>query len=185
MTLGIRWNVAADNFTFKAPNVEETELCTKREVLSTIAKFFDPCGWLAPIIVVAKLIMQQVWLDRIGWDDTLKPVTNMNWKNFAKNNSVIDTISVPRWIHYSPSSTIEVHGFCDASESAYAATLYVRVEDGDRVETFLLAAKTRVAPIKKISLPRLELCGAVMLSKLANTIIQNLQISGSISGLTL
>ncbi|XP_075161791.1 uncharacterized protein LOC142234512 [Haematobia irritans] len=175
-TLGIRWNVAADNFTFKAPNVEEKEICTKREVLSTIAKFFDPCGWLAPIIVVAKLIMQQVWLDKIGWDDTLKPVTNMNWKNFAKNNSVIDTISVPRWIHYSPSSTIEIHGFCDASESAYAATLYVRVEDGDRIDTFLLAAKTRVAPIKKISLPRLELCGAVMLSKLANTIIPNLQI---------
>ncbi|XP_075167673.1 uncharacterized protein LOC142239793 [Haematobia irritans] len=122
--------------------------------------------------------MQQVWLEKIGWDDTLKPVTNMNCKIFAKNNSVIDTISVRRWIHYSPSSTIEIHGFCDASESAYAATLYVRVEDGDRVETFLLAAKTRVAPIKKISLPRLELCGAVMLSKLANTIIPNLQISG-------
>ncbi|XP_075162877.1 uncharacterized protein LOC142235510 [Haematobia irritans] len=136
-TLGIRWNVAADNFTFKAPNVEEKELCTKRQ-----------------------------------WDDTLKPVTNKKWKNFAKNNSVIDTISVPRWIHYSPLSTIEIHGFCDASESAYATTLYVRVEDGDRVETFLLAAKTRVAPIKKI-------CGAVMLSKLANTIIPNLQISRS------
>ncbi|XP_075162872.1 uncharacterized protein LOC142235505 [Haematobia irritans] len=177
-TLGIRWNVATDTFSFKAPTVEERELFTKREVLSTITKFFDPCGWLAPIIIVAKLVMQQVWLDKIGWDDTLKPVTTMNWRNFVKNSPIINTISVPRWIRFSPSSAVEIHGFCDASESAYAATLYIRVEIGNQIDTFLLAAKTRVVPIKKISLPRLELCGAVMLSKLANTIIPNLQISG-------
>ncbi|XP_075151078.1 uncharacterized protein LOC142225184 [Haematobia irritans] len=176
-TLGIRWNVATDAFSFKAPNVEERELFTKREVLSTIAKFFDPCGWLAPIIIVAKLVMQQVWLDKIGWDDTLRPVTTMNWRNFVKNSPIINTISVPRWIRFSPSSAVEIHGFCDASGSAYAATLYIRVEIGNQVDTFLLAAKTRVAPIKKISLPRLELCGAVMLSKLANAIIPNLQIA--------
>ncbi|XP_075162992.1 uncharacterized protein LOC142235614 [Haematobia irritans] len=169
-TLGIRWNVATDTFSFKLPNVEERELFTKREVLSTIAKFIDPCGWLAPIIIVAKLVMQQVWLDKIGWDDTLRPVTTMNWRNFVKNSPIINTISVPRWIRFSPSSAVEIHGFCDASESAYAATLYIRVEIGNQVDTFLLAAKTRVAPIKKISLPRLELCGAVMLS---NTFVGN------------
>ncbi|XP_075150517.1 uncharacterized protein LOC142224622 [Haematobia irritans] len=176
-TLGIRWNVKGDNFTFKAPIVTENELCTKRDVLSTIARFFDPCGWLAPVIVVAKLVMQQIWLDQIGWDDPLKPMTRMNWKSFVKNTPCIDTISIPRWIQFSPSSKVEIHGFCDASESAYAAALYIRIEHKDKIYTSLLAAKTRVAPIKKISLPRLELCGAVMLAKLSNAVVPSLQIT--------
>ncbi|XP_059217410.1 uncharacterized protein LOC131994651 [Stomoxys calcitrans] len=177
-TLGIRWNISGDNFTFTAPTVEEKQMSTKREVLSTIAKFFDPCGWLAPVIVVAKLIMQQVWLDKVEWDDSLKPVTQMNWNNFVRGSHSIDTVSIPRWVRFTPASIVEIHGFCDASESAYAATIYIRVEHIDKtVDTFLLAAKTRVAPVKKISLPRLELCGAVMLSKLTNAIVPKLQLS--------
>ncbi|XP_075150745.1 uncharacterized protein LOC142224851 [Haematobia irritans] len=167
-TLGIHWNVKGDNFTFKAPIVTENELCTKRDVLSRIAQFFDLCVWLAPVIVVAKLVMQQIWLDQIGWDDPLKPMTRMNWKSFVKNAPCIDTISIPRWIQFSPSSKVEIHGFCYASESAYAAALYIRIEHKDKIYTSLLAAKTRLAPIKKISLPRLELCGAVMFAKLNN-----------------
>lgn len=64
-TLGIRWNITTDSFTIASPNITNTNYSTKREVLSTIAKLFDPCGWLAPIIVIGKQIMQQVWLDKI------------------------------------------------------------------------------------------------------------------------
>lgn len=177
-TLGIRWNIIGDFFTFNPPDMENKDSYTKREVLSTIAKLFDPCGWLAPIVVVAKVVMQQVWLDKITWDDILKPLTMLNWKNFVKNSCDIEHLKIPRWIHFSPDTNIEIHGFCDASESAYAAALYIRVEKFNKeIETFLLTAKTRVAPSKKISLPRLELCGAVLLSKLTHTILKNLQIS--------
>ncbi|XP_059222926.1 uncharacterized protein LOC131996847 [Stomoxys calcitrans] len=177
-TLGIRWNISGDYFTFTPPSLEVRPTYTKREVLSSIAKLFDPCGWLAPVIVIAKLVMQQVWLDKIDWDDTLKAIALINWQTFVKNCGEIESVKVPRWIQFGPSCQVEVHGFCDASESAYGAALYIRVEHEDhKTETYLLAAKTRVAPIKKISLPRLELCGAVLLSKLASSIIAKLQIS--------
>ncbi|XP_075151048.1 uncharacterized protein LOC142225157 [Haematobia irritans] len=177
-TLGVRWNISGDYFTFNQPTMDVRQNYTKREVLSSIAKLFDPCGWLAPAIVIAKLVMQQIWLDKIDWDDPLKTITLMNWQNFVKNSGAINSVKIPRWIKFIPSSKIEIHGFCDASESAYGAALYIRVELQDhKVETHLIAAKTRVAPIKKISLPRLELCGAVLLSKLASTTITNLQIS--------
>ncbi|XP_059222665.1 uncharacterized protein LOC131996772 [Stomoxys calcitrans] len=177
-TLGIRWHISGDYFTLTQPSREFRQSYTKREVLSAIAKLFDPCGWLAPIVVVAKLVMQQVWLDKIDWDDALKSITLINWQNFVKNSGAIESVKIPRWIRFTPGSKVEVHGFCDASESAYGAALYIRVEhDNHQTDTFLLAAKTRVAPIKKISLPRLELCGAVLLSKLASATITNLQIS--------
>ncbi|XP_075157511.1 uncharacterized protein LOC142230768 [Haematobia irritans] len=177
-TLGVRWNISGDYFTFNQPTIEGRQNYTKREVLSSIAKLFDPCGWLAPVIVVAKLVMQQIWLDKIDWDDPLKTITLMSWQKFVKNSDAIESVKIPRWINFVPNSKIEIHGFCDASESAYGAALYIRVELQDnQVETHLIAAKTRVAPIKKISLPRLELCGAVLLSKLASTTITNLQIS--------
>ncbi|XP_058978855.1 uncharacterized protein LOC131802550 [Musca domestica] len=177
-TLGIRWNISGDYFSFTPPSMENKNVSSKREVLSTIAKLFDPCGWLAPVVVVAKLIMQQIWLDKIDWDDQLKPITQMNWNNFVKNSKDIEYLRVPRWIQYTLDGSVEIHGFCDASESAYGATLYIRVENTDHTtHTFLLAAKTRVAPIKKLSIPRLELCGAVLLSKLAKSIVNSLQIS--------
>ncbi|XP_075150765.1 uncharacterized protein LOC142224874 [Haematobia irritans] len=177
-TLGIRWNISGDCFTFTPPSMELRSNYTKREVLSAIAKLFDPCGWLAPVVIVAKLVMQQIWLDKVDWDDTLKPVTLMNWKNFVKHSAAVELVKIPRWINFTPQSNVEIHGFCDASESAYGATLYIRVEHiNKQVDTHLLTAKTRVAPIKKISLPRLELCGAVLLSKLASTVIAKLPIS--------
>lgn len=95
-----------------------------------------------------------------------------------KNSQDIEKLKVPRWIQYTLDSTVEIHGFCDASENAYGAAIYIRVENADKsAHTFLLTAKTRVAPIKKLSIRRLELCGAVLLSKLAVSITNNLQIS--------
>ncbi|XP_061389611.1 uncharacterized protein LOC133324788 [Musca vetustissima] len=177
-TLGIRWNIFDEFFSFTPPAMEKHNTATKREVLSTIAKLFDPCGWLAPVLVVAKLIMQQIWQDKIGWDDPLKPMTQINWNNFVKNSKEIEFLKVPRWIRFTADDSVEIHEFCDASENAYGATLYIRIENKDSsTHAFLLTAKTRVTPIKKLSIPRLELCGAVLLSKLGASIIKNLQIT--------
>ncbi|XP_073821454.1 uncharacterized protein [Musca autumnalis] len=175
-TLGIRWNASTDSFYFVMDKIEERSFYTKRQVLSIIAKIFDPLGWLSPIVVTAKILMQQLWLDDIGWDDPLKPLSLLNWKAFVSSWEGIGQISIPRWVRYFPNSKIELHGFCDSSESAYAATLYLRVEDGGSVVSNLLVAKSKVAPLKRTSLPRLELCGALLLAELVDSVVPQLDL---------
>ncbi|XP_037816477.1 uncharacterized protein LOC119606893 [Lucilia sericata] len=175
-TLGVHWNAAEDYFYFTTEKIKFKTAYTKREVLSIIARLFDPAGWLAPVIITAKILMQQMWLDKIDWDEHIKPVALQKWKTFISNYNEIDTIKLDRWVQYTPSSYIEFHGFCDSSELAYAATLYIRIVNGDKVYVNLLIGKTKVAPVKRPSLPRLELCGAVLLANLVNSVIPNFKL---------
>ncbi|XP_037827511.1 uncharacterized protein LOC119615570 [Lucilia sericata] len=176
-TLGVRWNAAEDTFYFVTEEIIVKESYTKREVLSTIARIFDPAGWLAPVVITAKILLQQMWLDKINWDENIKPVALRNWQTFLINYNNLGTLRIPRWIKYYPSCKIEFHGFCDSSELAYAATLYVRIQVDDKIFSNLLVGKTKVAPIKKISLPRLELCGAVLLAKLVNSVLPHFDLN--------
>ncbi|XP_039967839.1 uncharacterized protein LOC120779562 [Bactrocera tryoni] len=176
-TLGIRWNSKKDSFFFLVNPMEKKPAHTKREVLSAIAKLFDPAGWLSPIVITAKIIMQQIWLDKTDWDESLKPLTLHRWNSFVKDYENINKIEIPRWTHFDPTATIEFHGFSDASEKAYAATLFIRVSVGHKIWTTLLVSKTRVAPIKTVSLPRLELCGAVLLANLVNSTLSQLHLT--------
>ncbi|XP_017470360.1 PREDICTED: uncharacterized protein LOC108362040 [Rhagoletis zephyria] len=174
--LGIRWNAHTDLFYFMARPLEEHNTITKRAILSAIAKLFDPLGWLAPIVIVAKILMQSIWLEGTDWDDTVSATILERWQHFTRHYHEIDNIRISRWVYFSPGDTIEIHGFCDASEKAYAATAYMRVKRDDKILVNLLLAKTRVAPVKTISLPRLELCGAVLLAEIIESIINNLNL---------
>ncbi|XP_075167700.1 uncharacterized protein LOC142239822 [Haematobia irritans] len=154
-TLGLRWNAGKVVFFFKLVSAPARSSVTKRAVLSEIAKLFDPAGWLAPKIIVAKTIMQQIWKDKTDWDECLKPMTLNRWFAFLDDYSEIERIEIPRWVGFNPDHEVQLHAFCDASEKAYAASLYVRIKNapGDYV-THLLAARTKVAPIKVESLSR-------------------------------
>ncbi|XP_075162832.1 uncharacterized protein LOC142235461 [Haematobia irritans] len=176
-TLGIRWNAKTDSFYFVSEKLKNKETFTKREVLSIIARLFDPLGWLSPVIVTAKILMQQLWLDKTGWDDSLKQLSLIKWRQFIRSYVYIDQINIPRWIRYTADSEIEFHGFCDSSELAYAAVLYARVKWGSEIHTSLLVSKSRVAPIKKLSLPRLELCGALLLAELINVFLPQMDVT--------
>ncbi|XP_070075146.1 uncharacterized protein [Drosophila takahashii] len=169
-TLGIRWRATTDEFYFVPPEISVKSSYTKREVLSQIAKLFDPAGWLAPFIVRAKTFMQEIWLQELGWDDNLPDEMSHRWQVFLQSYSDLDQIRIPRWVGYQPQVKIELHGFCDASQKAYGAALYVRVEVGQQILTNL----ARVAPVKTVSLPRLELCGALLLADMASTILPNM-----------
>ncbi|XP_055850540.1 uncharacterized protein LOC129915103 [Episyrphus balteatus] len=174
-TLGIQWHPAKDVFTFKI-NLPNTDKYTKRSVLADISRLFDPLGWIAPCIIKAKLLMQQLWVDELSWDSTLPDALKISWLDLRNNLKKLEEIQIPRWINFENSSLIQLHGFCDASEKAYAAVIYARVvKDGEEV-IHLIASKTRVAPIKSISLPRLELCAALLLAKLIHRISRSMQL---------
>ncbi|XP_059223145.1 uncharacterized protein LOC131996956 [Stomoxys calcitrans] len=175
-TLGIRWNAMSDCFYFSIQPFPATNAFSKREVLSQISKLFDPAGWLSPCIIIAKIIMQQIWMEKTDWDEIISPSTLSQWRLFQDNYLLINQIRVPRWFQYIPNSKIQFHGFCDASEKAYAAVLYVRIEVNDSIATNLVLSKTRVAPIKTLSIPRLELCGAALLADMIDGIIPQLNV---------
>ncbi|XP_046808485.1 uncharacterized protein LOC111690866 [Lucilia cuprina] len=150
-TLGLRWNAGTDHFYFQLKNNPDRNSVTKRSVLSEIAKLFDPAGWFSPKVIVAKIIMQQIWKDETNWDEELKPSTLQQWHDFLDDYVNIGKIQIPRFVDFDPSYSIELHGFCDASEKAYAATLYLRAENLGYVSSHLLVAKTKVAPVNIIS----------------------------------
>ncbi|XP_059225708.1 uncharacterized protein LOC131997872 [Stomoxys calcitrans] len=169
-TLGVRWNAKSDSFYFSVERLSIPSHPTKRQVLSEISKLFDPAGWLCPFIVLAKLLMRDIWVSGIDWDDKLSPSLLAKWQDFSNNYPSIEQIVIPRWIDYSPEFDVQIHGFSDASEKAYAAVVYIRVESPSGVvTTHLLTAKSRVSPLKTLSIPRLELFGGPILSIAENS----------------
>lgn len=175
-TVGLFWETQTDNLLYKI-KLTESEACTKREILSHIASLFDPMGLVGPVIVVAKIIMQSLWLEKVGWDERLSKEIYEKWRKFWHELKDICAIKIPRWLKTGGCKRIEIHGFSDASSYAYGACLYLRSETvNGEVDARLICAKSRVAPLKTTSIPRLELCAAVLLTRLAKSIITTLRI---------
>jgi hypothetical protein len=175
-TLGLRWNPGTDEFSFKV-HLLPLSAVTKRNLLSETCKVFDPMGWLAPTIIKAKIMFQQLWKLNIGWDEALPLTIHKEWVQFRGNLKFIENLSISRCILPEGASGAQLHGFCDASEKAYAAAVYLRVKlPSGGIHVSLIEAKTRVAPSKLVSLPRLELCGGVLLSHVMETVQESLKI---------
>ncbi|XP_046406349.1 uncharacterized protein LOC124171250 [Ischnura elegans] len=133
---------------------------------------------MAHVLIVAKIILQNLWLSKVGWDEVLSLKLTERWQSFRSSLSKLEQISIPRWIGTKEAnvSFISLHGFCDASERAYAAAVYLRVaEEGEDGYVSLLAAKTKIAPLKLVSVPRLEFCAAVLLTRFLVKIVEGLQ----------
>ena len=176
-TLGIIWNPVSDTFSFNIKQPQASTSYTKRKILSDIASLFDPLGLLSPIIVLGKIFMQSLWCIQSDWDEEI-PEDHINfWLSFLKEIPIITTIKVNRFIMTSSPQLIEIHGFSDASEKAYGACIYIKTTDQNFSTTIhLLCSKSRVAPLKKITVPRLELCAAHLLSVLLKDVIDAMQI---------
>ncbi|CAI6372181.1 unnamed protein product [Macrosiphum euphorbiae] len=181
-TLGLFWNPHEDTYRYKVNELlrqpTSTKLMTKRDILSCIATVFDPLGLIGPIVIIAKIIMQKVWQKGLNWDEQLPlPILN-EWEDNCRELVKIENIVIPRKIIGCDEYTnIQVHGFADASTIAYGACLYIRTTDCTKKHyTRLIVAKSRVAPLKTVSLARLELCAAVLLVRLAKKIIPKLRI---------
>lgn len=176
-TLGVSWNAKTDKLLYKSRVPETASPNTKRNVLSAIAKIFDPLGLLGPVILYAKTIMQKTWKSKIGWDDLLPAELNVDWCAFTNQLPLLDTLSIDRRVLIDDFTDVQFHGFCDASKLGYGACLYVRSQN-PKGEIFvqLLCAKSRVAPLKEITIPRAELCGALLLANLYKEISSSFDV---------
>ncbi|XP_043264252.1 uncharacterized protein LOC122404380, partial [Colletes gigas] len=177
--LGLRWIPSGDYFYFNLQRFQPAAgPITKRTLFSEIAKLYDPLGWLSPVVIRAKILMQSQWLEKIQWDDHVSANTLKTWNTFCEDWSSLEKVKFPRWIRYGADTvSVELHGFCDASLGAYSAVTYLRVTTmTEEVYTTLIMAKTRVAPIKTQSIPILELNGAVLLTELIVHVGRSLSI---------
>ncbi|XP_045023195.1 uncharacterized protein LOC123467282 [Daphnia magna] len=155
--LGLRWDTSSDSFKFDPTSIMEGavqigEKITKRKILSISARIFDPIGFLAPTVLLLKIIYQKLWEGDIDWDDDATPEVKNTWSSIMKGLKDLHHLEIPRWIGYSKTSIVsaEIHVFGDASEAAYGAVAYARLRLENGIPyTILLASKTRVAPLPK------------------------------------
>ena len=119
--MGLQWDPANDDFLFNINFKKKKDDITKRQALSDVARIFDPLGWLSPVTILAKLFIQKLWLLQSTWDEVLPKELKDEWDEFTKHLIEIQKIRIPRWIKSQNDTELEIHGFADASEKAYAA----------------------------------------------------------------
>ncbi|XP_076549257.1 uncharacterized protein LOC117612080 [Osmia lignaria lignaria] len=176
-TLGIIWDSANDSISYEVKTQIANSYVTKRFITSEIAKIYDPLGLIGPVIIVAKMLLQRIWTIKVDWDESLPMDIHTEWKQFHRQLPLLNSTVFRRRTVIDTPSRIELHGFCDASEKAYGACIYIRSSDmHDNTTVELLLAKSKVAPLKTQSIPRLELCGALLLTTLYNTVKKALHV---------
>ncbi|KAF0709228.1 Integrase catalytic domain-containing protein, partial [Aphis craccivora] len=168
--LGLHWHPNDDYFSCEL-SLDSTITYTKRGILSLTARFFDPLGLFAPTIFLAKHIMQRTWQATCTWDGPLPKNIQTDWAQFVSELPLISSVRVPRFCNTAPGSACLLLGFCDASLRGYAAVVYLRILDAPRESSvFLIGTKTKLAPLKALTVPRLELNAALLLARWMNRI---------------
>ncbi|GFW82581.1 integrase catalytic domain-containing protein [Trichonephila clavipes] len=173
--LGIPWDVVHDYFTIDVKGLlqlDTSKPITKRIVLQSAGKIYDTVGFLSPYTIRLKCLLQELWLRKLSWDDELPPDIHAVWSQWWLELPFLSELKIPRKILDSSgdSSEVQIHTFSDASQKAYGAAAFLRVKHKDRVSVDLVTSKSRVAPLKRLSLPRLELMGALLAARLAKVV---------------
>ncbi|XP_073952157.1 uncharacterized protein [Choristoneura fumiferana] len=171
-TLGLRWHPALDKLTISCSknfsnNNDNTVKCTKRLILCTVASIFDPLGLLCVCTIKFKILLQQLWILKLEWDEDVTESIKQTWNKIVCGLSTLCTFQIDRYVLQSNSKKIELHCCSDASLMAYAACVYVRSVSDKGIAVRLLCAKAKVMPIKPaVTIPRAELLGGLLASRL-------------------
>ncbi|XP_066596569.1 uncharacterized protein [Prorops nasuta] len=165
--LGIYWDHGDDSFRFRV-SPSSIVVLTKRILLSENAKIFDSLGWISPIVITLKQLMQSTWLLKLCWDEEIPEPVQSKWLKCYAQLRDLQSLRIPRWTGRTPNTRKrELIGFCDASELAYGAVVYERITDENgHLSLHLVMSKTKVVTIKTTSIPRLELVATALLVKL-------------------
>ena len=185
-SLGVHWDIEKDHFTFRVLLPEKP--FTRRGVLSIVNSVYDPLGLASPVVLEGKLILQQLVLmgkkannnDPLGWDDPLPENMNQRWSRWRDALPILEKVAFPRCYHPKGFGTVErreIHAFCDASKDAIGTAVYLREinSEGD-ISVSLLFGRSKIAPTHSTSIPRLELCSAVLATKAVRMIRRELDV---------
>ncbi|XP_065095606.1 uncharacterized protein LOC135717443 [Ochlerotatus camptorhynchus] len=184
--LGVVWVPSADHFTFDQTGLKEVlgsngVVPTKRQVLRTVMKLYDPLGFVAHFVVQGKILMQEIWRMGTNWDEPIEEQLHDLWSRWIELYETINEVEVPRCFfgHLLPKEVgeIEIHVFTDASVTACACVVYLRLSVNGGSWCSLVAAKTKVAPLRALSIPRLELQAAMMGSRLLQNVCSALTLN--------
>lgn len=157
--------------------LSKTTSHTKHFILSDISKAFNLLGLLSPCVIIAKIILQELWSLKLSWDEGVPVSLHTKRDKFQNECSNLNNFKIPCRVVCDSCNRFEFHGFADASQQAYGACIYVHtVDEFGTIQTTLFCSKTRAAPVKSMSIPRLELCAAVLLVQLIKKVSSSLHL---------
>ncbi|XP_058448630.1 uncharacterized protein LOC131428600 [Malaya genurostris] len=173
--LGLYWNPNNDVFTFSTCLAKQEDYPTKRHALRVVMSTFDPAGFLCFFLIHGKILIQDLWRAKTGWDESIPVNLRDKWRRWTELFRSLDQISIPRC--YFPKASIndiislQLHIYVDASEDAYACVGYLRAVFPNEIRVAQVGGKSKVAPLKAHSIPRLELMAAVIGVRFAKTVL--------------
>lgn len=177
--LGLHWNAETDTFQFKV--VPANKPPTKRGILSVVSSLYDPLGFLSPFVLLVKVLLQELWRLKVQWDERIQDPYLTQWQRWIESLPYITAIRIPRCYKAlsltDALTNVQVHYFSDASKCGYAAVSYIRmVDDEGKIHCAFIMGKTRNAPMKGWSIPRLELQAAVLSARMHRLIREELDL---------
>ncbi|XP_057302253.1 uncharacterized protein LOC130636526 [Hydractinia symbiolongicarpus] len=182
--LGVLWDKKKDSLLFTFDDILSLakDIPTKRQLIKFTASIYDPLGLINPIVMRLKTLFQKTCVGKIGWDIELSGQVLDEWRVTYNDFKSFSHLNVPRCYDGGNIVDVQLHGFSDASLKGYGACVYLRFEHADgSFFTKLVTSKSRIAPIKPVTIPRLELYGAVMLAKLVKYVRDELSLVYDIS----
>jgi hypothetical protein len=185
--LGLQWNKEEDTLSCQVPEIADNQgSVNKRKVLSIVSQVFDPVGFTCPALLQPKIMLQTSWSSSMDWDRDWGEEETRKFKVWMDDLPRLKEVRIPRnGFGGNSRGLIQLHMFCDASKDAYAAVVFARTEVEDQVTIQLLLAKSRLAPLdkkksKRVTIPRLELMGCLIGSRLLQNVKEALGMEDAI-----
>ncbi|KAL1448295.1 hypothetical protein WDU94_003587 [Cyamophila willieti] len=182
--LGLDWDKSKDTLSINTESVRSMKIdeVTKKTILSAAHRLFDPPGFVSPVVLVPKLLLQRTWEENLGWNEPVSEDTRAKFLQWLEEIPHLDEVRIPRWAMTAKTDGVdrELHIFTDASKSAYATVIYLLVRRQEDVQLHLLGSKARVAPTSKtkkgMTIPRLELLAALIGARLFSTVVEDFRL---------
>lgn len=166
--LGVEWCIRSDSFRFRI--MIKNRPFTRRGILSTLSSIYDPLGILSPVVLPAKKLLRDLCRKALGWDDTIPDSIAEKWRSWLQELCQLDDFKIMRCLKpsgFGETTMAQLHHFCDASEDGYGVVSYLLSHNArSQVHVAFIMGKARVAPLKSITIPRMELIAATMSSRI-------------------